>query len=109
MRTKDLIKRLEQILLDLPAEAMRQGSELDDLIEELKAGSKPKVPAERGYIIATWDKHTLYFTGTGWVKDLQLAYVYPTRELALEFFGGRGYEIYPVVRNKHGKLRRLFT
>jgi len=36
MRTKDLIKRLEEILLDLPAEAMRQGSELDDLIEELK-------------------------------------------------------------------------
>ena len=98
MNTKKIIKRLEEIK-DLGA--------LDELIEELK-NPKPRARAERGFIQATWDQHILYFTGTGWAKKLQLAYVYPTRELALEFFGGLGYEIYPVVRNKNGRLRRLF-
>ena len=107
MNTKKIIKRLEEIMGDLPMEAMRQGRELDELIEELK-NPKPRARAERGFIQATWDQHILYFTGTGWAKKLQLAYVYPTRELALEFFGGLGYDIYEVVRNKNGRLRRLF-
>jgi len=96
---KQIIKRLEEIK-DLGA--------LDELIEELK-NPKPRARAERGFIQATWDQHILYYNGTGqWTRRIQEAHVYPTRELALEFFGGLGYEIYPVVRNKNGRLRRLF-
>jgi len=109
MNTKKIIKRLEEIMGDLPMEAMRQGRELDELIEELK-NPKPRVRAERGFIQATWDQHILYYNGTGqWTRRIQEAHVYPTLEDAAKFFGGPGYEIYPVIRNKHGKLRRLFT
>lgn len=66
MKTKKLIERLEQIMLDLPMEAMRQSRELDELIEELKDDNKR-------YVIKNGDE---YWAFLGWTKSKTLASKY---------------------------------
>lgn len=83
MKKSELIRRLEDIDKDLPAEAMRQSRELGELIEELIA-EKPRVKAERGFILERSDgNHRAFYTDTGlWSVHLQEAHLFklPTNE-----------------------------
>ncbi len=75
---------------------------LYDFIQKLKNPPKP-APREYGLIIARHIGMEEFFTGAGWSRKLQEARVY--QETGPLHYGE---QVYRVVRNKNGKIRRIF-